>query len=224
MTRLKICGLMRPEDIRLCESLPIDLFGFVCEYPIAVPWNLSMPQAEKLLNVLSDRSRSCLVSGGSPEKLLLMAQRLRPRYLQLHYHETLAETAFLVKQLRSSGIGIIKTLPTTAEERLFQFGTASTQACVEQLVAIHVDMILVDTRSPDNATQRNMQPDLATFMTAREQTQVPVMLAGGITADNVAALLTQAHPQWIDVMSGVEESPGQKDAQQLQRLVHMVKP
>ena len=39
-TKVKICGLMREEDVELCVNAGTDIIGFVVEYPVDVPWNL----------------------------------------------------------------------------------------------------------------------------------------------------------------------------------------
>lgn len=48
---------------------------------------------------------------------------------------------------------------------------------------------------------------------------IPVLLAGGLTADNVAAAIATARPHGVDVASGVEASPGKKDARLVERFV-----
>jgi phosphoribosylanthranilate isomerase len=56
------------------------------------------------------------------------------------------------------------------------------------------------------------------WQTVRVPTGQPVMLAGGITADNVGVAIAAVRPFAVDVSSGVELAPGKKDARLLQRL------
>ena len=59
--------------------------------------------------------------------------------------------------------------------------------------------------------------------TKRIRTTTPLILAGGIRPDNVAAAILGAQPDAVDVSSGVEASPGQKDITKVQALLHAVK-
>ena len=55
---LKVCGIMNEPDADLCQDLGVDMAGFVVEYPVEVPWNLTCARAEKLLEHVRDGRRS----------------------------------------------------------------------------------------------------------------------------------------------------------------------
>ncbi len=130
---VKICGLQRAEDVRLCRTLGADLAGFVTEYPLPVPWNLTESEAAALLPEIKPPLRSCIVTGGSRDKIAALARRLRPHFVQLHYRETISDTLYLCKALRRQGTGVFKTLPHAPQERLLQFGTDDVGQCVKYL-------------------------------------------------------------------------------------------
>jgi len=208
--KLKICGLMREEDVTMCCGLGVDICGFVVEYPVAVPWNLTREQCAALLTSISADSKSCIVTGGEREEILALVLELKPDYVQLHYHETLADTAFLVRALEPYGIGVIKTLPVDEEERLFQFGTSDIVACTKELGKAGVYAILVDSRDPANAAGTGGVADVAFFCAVKESTDCTLMLGGGITPENCSDVIAKDRPDIIDVMTGVEAVPGEK--------------
>ena len=216
---VKICGLMRPEDICLCQQTGVNIIGMVTEYPLPVPWNLSAEKAAELMSLVQYPMQTCLVTGGTRNKILALAESLRPDYLQLHYQETIADADYIARQLANSPTRIIKTLPPTAEERQRQFGTAKLNECLRLLEESGVYAVLTDPRTAANASGSGFSADVETFVRIRQLCAKPVILAGGITPENVADIIAAAHPQMIDIMTGVESSPGIKDPQKVTALM-----
>lgn len=221
--RLKICGLMRPEDVALCCEAGVDLLGFVTEYPHPVPWNLTRTQARALLAGVRRPARSCLVTGGSAEKIISLSLELLPDAVQLHAGETLADTLRIVQALTPRGIRVIKTLPLTPGERLAQLGQTDPARCAALLAQAGVSAILVDPRSPAKAYGPGRPADLTLYRQVRDASPLPVILAGGVTPENAAALLAQVQPPWLDVMTGVETAPGRKAPDKVRALAGAVR-
>ncbi len=219
---LKICGIMRAADVRVCAAAGVDIAGFVCEYPVDVPWNLSREQAGALLESVSGPMKRCIVTGGGFEKLYALAKSLRPDYIQLHYREDLALTRALADALGPMGVQVIKTLPQDAAQRRAQFGTADIGACAKLLDTSGAAYILCDARAPENAAHSGLRADIALYEAVRAAARTPVLLAGGITPENVGALLSCVQPDGIDVMTGVERRPGCKDAEKIAELARKI--
>ena len=220
--KIKICGLKRAVDLRLCHELGVDLAGLVTEYPLPVPWNLTAAEAKALLAQVEPPLKSCLVTGGSREKIFALAERLRPGYVQLHYRESLADAAWLAGALAPFGIGVIKTLPFFPEERLGQFGTADIAACVTMLDETGIYAILADSRAPTNAAGPGTLMNLDLYRQIKALAHKPVILAGGLTTENLPAILDSATVDFIDIMTGVESSPGVKDREKLNAVIKQV--
>ena len=221
--RLKICGLKRACDVSLCYELGVDVAGFVAEYPLPVPWNLTAEEAKSLLAGVCAPMKRCIVTGGTRDKIIALAEDLHPDYIQLHYHETLSDAEYIAGALRTLKIGVVKTLPFSPRDRLAQFGTENIRECVESLNATGIRAILVDTRVPSNAARQGTPADIGLFRQIKGYAQKPVILAGGVTPDNLTQYLTSAQPDIIDIMTGVEESPGVKDKEKLEFVVKHIR-
>lgn len=224
---VKICGLMRAEDVVMCCDMGVDICGFVTEYPLAVPWNLTRHACQPLIQAAAAPAKSCIVTGGSKEKIIDLALTLRPDYVQLHYRETPEDAASIVRELSPYGIGVIKTIPNSSEERLEQFGTDEPESCAERLWDAGVSIILVDSRGPSNAASAGTAADLSLYRrvkaSAVRQAACQVMLGGGIRPDNCRKIIEAAHPDMIDVMTGVETAPGIKSSALLKELLDQIK-
>ena len=198
---VKIFGLTRLDDVRMCIRHGADILGFVTEYPRTVPWNLTAECTTKLISNVSRQVETCIVTGGTPEKLLWLISETKPDYVQLHCGESLSDTIFIIDKLRKSGVRIIKTLfPNTLdlEKTAADFCDAGVYA------------LLYDPRTPDNAISGGAA-DITAFIKLRSSVSCPVILAGGINPGNVADIVQRTDAQIIDLMTGVESCPGIKD-------------
>jgi phosphoribosylanthranilate isomerase len=212
-TAVKICGLKTKKDVDLCLRLGADYIGFVVEYPVPVPWNLSLAEAAPLLAEAGRLAplQTCVVTSGAPEKVVALALSLRPAFVQLHGREGAAETGAVAAALRREGIGLIRTVfPDMTDAALRVY--AASGACA----------LLLDPRAPENAT-RGGAADAALFRRVAGLSALPLILAGGIRANNVRRLLSETGAACIDVMSGVENAPGVKDAEKVAALLRVVR-
>ena len=210
--KIKICGLMSRHDVALCESLDAHILGFVVEYPREVPWNLTRGQAKPLIDTA--RHPTCIVTGGTTENILSLAQELKPDMVQLHYKETVAQTAEIAKQLATFGIQTLKAVAACPVD-----GESDIDALCETDIAA----ILVDTRTSENAAQNSLAIDTDLFNRIKARSTKPLIIAGGITPENVSDIISRTGATWIDVLTGVERSPGVKDRAKIEALVKKAK-
>jgi phosphoribosylanthranilate isomerase len=220
--KLKICGLKRANDVQMCINLGVDILGFVTEYPIPVPWNLSCAETLPLLSMVRFPYRSCIVTGGAPEKVIKLAACLRPSMVQLHYKETLEDTIIISDALRELDIDVIKTVPPAIEDRISQFGTADIKVIVKELCKTSIFGLLADSRVPANASENGSKLDLGFCSEIIGLSSKLVIIAGGINADNVRDFVALTGTSFIDIMTGVESSPGEKDSGLLTRLLSSI--
>jgi phosphoribosylanthranilate isomerase len=198
-----------------------DVLGFVAEYPVPVPWNISRETAKGLIERVPPPFKTCLVTGGAPEKIIALAEYARPSLVQLHYNETLSDTAQIARALMPLGIEVIKTLPLTEDGRMGQFGISGTEAIADALCESGIYAILIDARTASNAASADLKADNKLFLEVksrietREKTGLSVkrvILAGGITPKNAGEILARTGADFIDVMTGAEKIRGVKDA------------
>ena len=202
--KIKICGLMRKGDVELCEELGIDILGFVVEYPREVPWNLTRDRARELI---ADAKRpTCIVTGGTVEKVITLAKELNPKMVQLHFKETVAQTAEIAAELKKSGINTVRAVADESE--------------IEALCRTDIDAILVDSRTSENAATNIQAVDVVLFNRIKMKSNKPLIIAGGITPENVCDIIIQTGANSVDVMTGVEQSPGVKDRTKIELLVN----
>ena len=199
---VKICGQTRADDLWMCVRFGADIVGFVVDYPRPVPWNLDLQQASELIKSTPPSAKTCVVTGGATGKILSLARELRPDYLQLHYGETPEETAYLCGELRELGIRVIKALSP---------GLPDLEQAAVSFAATGVYALLLDPRTPDNAAHGAGTASFAVYKKVARAVSCPVFLAGGITSANVREAVRQTGAPLIDLMTGVESSPGVKD-------------
>ena len=220
---IKICGLMQPEDVRHCLDIGVDVLGFVTEYPLAVPWNLKREQTAALIDQVrrsaDGQAKSCIVTGGSPEFVIELATELKPDLIQLHYRESFEDARVIANKLKELGIGIIKTIPISSDARLEQFGTDDLLAVVELLNSIDIYAILIDSRGPENASKTGRKIDTKFCRQVIQAAKKPVIIAGGIRPENITEMIKETGAEIIDIMTGVEVSPGVKSFELLDRAV-----
>lgn len=222
-TSLKICGLMNPDDVAICVEQGVERIGIVVEYPLAVPWNLSREEAKAVRAAIPKGFSAVMVTGGSPEKIIELAKVVRPNLVQLHYQETLSETAMIAKELKKFGIGVIKTLPVGEESCLAQFETTDLKTIVKGICETYVAEILVDPRHGSDVAKKNLKADEDLFQVIKSLSTKPVILAGGLKPENLKETLERTGAEAVDLMNGSEDAPGKKSQEKIREIVSLLR-
>ena len=205
--RVKICGLMRPQDVNAALSEGADALGFVVDSPSS-PRNLTFPQAKRLMKAARLFStRVAVTSERNPSRVLRICAELKPDALQLHYH-----TPELIHLLREKepATRLILATPILDGSSLRRAGNLSHYS----------DAVLADSPSPTPVGGTGKTHDW--HLTARIRSAIyprPLILAGGLTAKNVKAAIEQVNPFAVDVSSGVEKAVGIKDHEKIREFI-----
>ncbi|MEO9651455.1 MAG: phosphoribosylanthranilate isomerase [Roseobacter sp.] len=199
-TSVKICGLNKPSDVVAATQAGATYVGFVF-FPKS-PRNVSMALARELtLQTPLGVAKVALTVNADDEFLDVLTQDVPIDMLQLHGSESPERVAQIKARY---GLPVMKAIGVADEGDLI---TIDTYAAV-------ADQLLIDAKPPKNADLpggNGLSFDWR-LLRGRKYWTRPWMLAGGLTPDNVAAAVQLTGAQQVDVSSGVEIAPGEKDA------------
>ena len=199
MFRIKICGITRPEDARAAADAGADAVGLNF-YPQSSRY-LSVEQ-ESSLDLDCAVLRVGVFVNGELASLKTTVDRNRLDAIQLHGDEP-PDTPH--------------KLPTSTKViRAYRLGDEGTTAIAKDLEQCAAagrvpDAILVDAFTPGQYGGTGETVSWAGLADYRRSLgEIPLILAGGLTPENVAAAIRTVRPHGVDVASGVEISPGVK--------------
>jgi phosphoribosylanthranilate isomerase len=223
MVRVKICGLMSREDIRMAAQAGADSLGFVTEYPVSVPWNLNRDRSAELVASAPPFVTTTAVVGGTVDQMVAIARAVRPNFLQLHGDETMDEIQAVCNALKGTGIRVIKALRINVDTGQAQFSATDPIEACRALSQSGIVGLVVDSKTSSRPAGTGVTLDWTVISGVSANVAVPLILAGGLDPDNVGRAVKTVRPYAVDVISGVEKSAGVKDARLMERFVRAAK-
>ena len=205
VTRVKLCGLTSEADVALCAGAGADALGFVVEYPLPVPWTLDRRRAAELMRGAPPFATRVAVVGGDAATILAIAEATMPDVLQLHLDEDEA-TVTAVKE-RLPGTQVVKAIRIRAGETP---PAAEVTAAARRFVAAGADAILLDSKTEGRAAGTGIPVDWALARDVAAALGAPLVLAGGLTPENVGEAIRTVRPHAVDVISSVEDGEHRK--------------
>ena len=195
--RVKICGLTRPEHVRHAAAAGADYVGLVF-FPRS-PRNVSIEDAAALLAEAPAGVTAVALLVDPDDALVDRVAALGLGMVQLHGAESPARVA----EVRArTGLPVMKVVGIGGPDDLPLIGEHEDAA----------DQLLLDARAPAGASRPGgLGAAFDWGLVAGRQWKRPWMLAGGLTPDNVAEAVRQTGATQVDVSSGVERVPGDKD-------------
>jgi phosphoribosylanthranilate isomerase len=203
MTQVKICGLTRPADVRLACALGASYVGFV--FAAMSTRRVEIERAGELADaVLPGVARVGVFVDEDPAAIATAVARARLDLVQIH------------RRLREEDLDAI-SVPIVTVARV----TGAAAAVPEQKLLSRCRAILFDTAGEGarGGTGTRFDWDLV----AGRRLPIPLFLAGGLDAENVAEAITRVRPCAVDVSSGVEREPGVKDPVKMERFFEAVR-
>ncbi|MEP4978576.1 phosphoribosylanthranilate isomerase [Ascidiaceihabitans sp.] len=204
---VKICGVTRPADVDAVAAAGARYLGF--NFFPKSPRFVSFETARDLsVDTPVGVAKVGLVVNADDAMLQDLTDKVPLDFLQLHGSETPERVA----EIRSRfGLPIIKVVGVA---------NASDVNRIDSYEAV-ADQILVDAKAPKDAVLpggNGLAFDWG-LLAARKYWRKPWMLAGGLTPDNVRQAVLRTGARQVDVASGVESTPGVKDADTIHDFV-----
>jgi phosphoribosylanthranilate isomerase len=204
-TRIKICGVRRPEDAAHAAAVGADAIGLICHEPAGryVPPDVARRIVAALPPFVTPVA---LFVDADPAKVAAVCDALGVRHVQLHGHETPADVRALAPRPVLKAVRVDRS---TFERELDAWRTAVERDGLDNLAGF-----VLETAGPGvGGTGQTNDWAFVADVAARGGFAglPPVVAAGGLTPDTVAAVVAAIRPWAVDVSSGVERVRGEKD-------------
>ena len=195
---VKICGTTTEEDALLAVAMGADALGF-----IFAPSKRQV--APNLVADIIKRLPPEILTVGvfrdeAPQRVVDIVQKTGLRAAQLHGHETPEQVRWVRERIRFVIRAFSATDPRVAEAK-----------------ECGADVVLLDNVTPGSGQVFDWQ------LADAVPPGIPLLLAGGLTPENVSQAIEQVQPWGVDVITGVESSPGHKDARRLRAFIRAAK-
>ncbi|MEM2904736.1 MAG: phosphoribosylanthranilate isomerase [Candidatus Bathyarchaeia archaeon] len=205
--KVKVCGITRREDVQAAAEAGVDAVGFIVGVPSS-PRNLPLEEAKALIREAPVSVVKVLVT--VPKDLDATARCLEASgadALQVH-----GLTPGEAREVR-------KAFPEARLIGVFHVDSAGKVASLREASECF-DAVVTDTFTSGQHGGTGLTHDWGLSRQLRDAIYPkPLILAGGLTPENVAEAARVVRPYAVDVSSGVEASPGVKDREKLFRFV-----
>ena len=195
---MKICGLTNLPDAELAVELGAWALGMIF-YP-GSPRRCSLAEAQRISRALRRKAELCGVFvNASLDEVAGVSEELGLTMLQMHGDEG---PAFCAEAARRSGARVVKA------------AQVADAGDVRDLERFHVDFHLLDARPSQTQPQSPRGGTGETFdwsLARAHRSDVPLIVSGGLSAENVGEAIAVTRPYAVDTASGTEAAPGRKD-------------
>ena len=205
-TRVKICGITNLEDAEAAISAGADALGFIL-FPASKRF-IAIENAISIVEKLPPFVTTVAVTVNAVKEFTNLGWRKQLKNFnvaQLHGEESPQHVKAVSKYLP-----VIKVFPADIAQKITPF-------------SYEVSAFMLDTPSTERGgTGRVFDWSLAIEFKKRIGTK-PLVLSGGLNPENVAKAIATVQPYAVDVVTGVEASPGRKDHAKLRDFIQICK-
>lgn len=206
-TRIKICGITRPEDALAAANAGTDAIGLV--FAPRSPRCITIAQAREILRQLpAGVSVIALFLDPARDVVEQVLQHVEPDWLQFHGREPASFCSqFGTPYIKTIGVG-----------RDVDGSVSDVEALIEEYA--NAAALLFDSHTHGEAGGTGRRADWRNLPRTAGRA---VVLAGGLTPENVAEAIRTVRPYAVDVSSGVEDAPGVKSFEKMQAFMNEVR-
>ena len=209
---VQIAGIIDQPEADLLPAAGVDLLGFPLRLTVHKE-DLSETAAVEIIHRLTDKTQAVLITYlANAEEIIAFCDKLGATIVQLHGPVALAELRKIKK--KRPDIKVIKSLVVREDNRPQLYQDIETFGNV-------VDAFITDTFDPESGASgaTGKTHDWTVSRELVEHSPKPVILAGGLTPDNVYDAILTVRPDGVDAHTGVESSDGRKDVEKVRRFV-----
>lgn len=218
MIRVKICGITNVGDARVAVEAGADALGFI--FVEGTPRFVTPAQVAPIVRTLPPFVTPVGVFWDhAAGHVKAVAEACGLRALQFHGEET-------PEDLAGYALPVIKTIkmaPASTIEGLPEYRTRERWDMLQYRRVASAILLDSAARWSEGEAREPLEWTLAGTMSTRGRSAggqgTPIILSGGLTPDNVARAVAVVRPYGVDVNSGVESTPGRKDADKVRRFV-----
>jgi phosphoribosylanthranilate isomerase len=191
---VKICGITSEDDALLAVAMGADAIGFVFapsvrQVPVQQVYDITRRIPPEILTVGVFRDEH-------PRRVIEIVHRSGVKGAQLHGNESKAAVDEIAKGVQF----VVKAYPAGSPR-------------IAESAALATNTILIDSSTPGSGQLFDWS------LVGDVPDGVRMILAGGLTPDNITAAVRTVMPWGVDVSTGVESAPGKKDALKVKRFV-----
>lgn len=203
MTRVKVCGVTNADDRDAVVAAGADAVGVISGVSVDTPREVDQQTAVELVAGVPPLATSVLVTmPEAVQEAVRLVDAVRPDVVQVHAGLDPEELGALGRRVDAKVVAAVD----------------AEQSDVAQF-AEQADALLVDSVDADGGGGTGETHDWNRTRELVADLDVPVILAGGLTPDNVAEAVEAVDPFAVDVASGVESEGGVKDHEAVERFV-----
>ncbi|WP_458205859.1 phosphoribosylanthranilate isomerase [Haladaptatus sp. NG-SE-30] len=203
MIRVKICGLTHEDDLRATISAGADAVGLLVDVPVDSPREITPAHAAELAREIPPFVTTVLVTmPDRPERAVEYVRRIEPDAVQVH-GMSVGDLAYLASNVDAN---VVRAVDATKER--------------PQRYDAVADALLLDAGATGGTGETH---DWEHAREVVRELESPVVLAGGLTPENVSKAVDTVEPFAVDVATGVESRGGEKDSVAVESFVRNAK-